>query len=532
MSRKATSDPRARDPVHCSYPNSDSSDDLLTDSKLAGLRCRGGYDNELSSDDGNTPSGFVKVPVPAKAGKNPQPMVSAGKKGYWRYGPDGFKERRYVNPGGAPIIRKFTPVSEEKATEFSQKYNCYFKALTGKDLDFIITPTSQPYLSMLEPCRHRDRILMTMFEKRPVIWDLMGGSGSDTIAFMLDLDPESVVIVEQGMGSTEEKSRESKALDHNIQSFCRCFEDFRDALTPSAPGLDDARIRIKHMTAKKFIQQANHNPIDPKTDKRAPLRVNMAYLDPSWDKAYDPDEIPAEGYDPSQGEFEISPSQLFGYLDRHVWQPMKQNNIEVDVYVMKTRWEWSRVSAELEALNSDYIAVYSIQAIPFAFHLEKDVHSKYGEMKGQFHYMVLMHKKYRNIPDERSKWYMDLIRRGKKVYVDERTIVHPFKPRYADHLRFPTVYSSPHDHCFEVTPPDYDQNQPTGNRRVPPPSRAPRPNPPRPRSPSPVVVQPRHAAPSPSGSESEEESDDDEGGQPYGGFFRHLPRDQEASTIR
>jgi hypothetical protein len=87
------------------------------------------------------------------------------------------------------------------------------------------------------------------------------------------------------------------------------------------------------------------------------------------------------------------------------------------------------------------------------------VHSKYGEMKGQFHYMVLMHKRYKNIPDERSKWYMDLIRRGKKVYVDERTTVQLFKPRYADHLRFPTVYSTPHDHCFEVTPPDYQGNR-------------------------------------------------------------------------
>jgi len=65
----------------------------------------------------------------------------------------------------------------------------------------------------------------------------------------------------------------------------------------------------------------------------------------------------------------------------------------------------------------------------------------------------MIHKNYRTIYDRRTKWYMDLIRKGRKVYVDERTIIKPFHPRYTDHLRFPTVYDTPHEHCFEVTPP-------------------------------------------------------------------------------
>lgn len=413
--------------------------------------------------------------------------------------PGGFQEWRKYTENGAPRIRKKHMVSEKQAEEFSQKYNAYFYALTGKELNFVITPTSQPYLSMLEACRHRDQILMTLFEEPPVIWELMGGSGSDSIAFMLDLAPKEMVIVEYGVGAEGEKVREKQALIHNIRSFCQCFEEYHDAFDEDNPGRPGKRVRVEYTTAKDFIRRAN--PPDPVTHKRADKHVNMVYLDPSWDKAFyqaveteekrggarthesEDEASDAEEYVPNiVEEYESTPEELFHYLQSQVWGPMRENNIHVDVYLLKTRWEWSRVQRQLEQVNSDYYIPYSIQAVPFRENLEGEHAGRYGEISGQFHWITMIHKNYRTIYDRRTKWYMDLIRHGKKVYVDERTTIKPFHPRYTDHIRFPTVYEEPHEHCFEVVPPDYGRKhrQPGGPvhrlpRKTPSSSKPPRP---------------------------------------------------------
>lgn len=401
------------------------------------------------------------------------PMLEAKKKsGRIVVHPGGFQEWRRNTDNGAPRIRKKHIVSEKQAQEFSQKYNAYFYALTGKKLDFVITPTSQPYLSMLEACRHRDQVLMTLFEEPPVIWELMGGSGSDSIAFMLDLAPKEMVIVEYGVGAEGEKVREKQALIHNIRSFCRCFEEYHEAFDEDNPGSVGKRVRVEYTTAKDFIHRAN--PPDPITHQRGKKHVNMVYLDPSWDKAfyqaveteerrgrdYEKDESEedenGEKYVPNiVEEYESTPEELFHYLKSQVWDPIRENNIHVDVYLLKTRWEWSRVQKQLELVNSEYYIPYSIQAVPFRENLEGEHAGKYGEIAGQFHWITMIHKNYRTIYDRRTKWYMDLIRHGKKVYVDERTTIQPFHPRYTDHIRFPTVYDEPHEHCFEVAPPDF-----------------------------------------------------------------------------
>lgn len=431
-----------------------SSDDL----DLALSRAALDYHRGCSSPDEETPAATLAV-----------------KQYHWVTHPDGFREKRYHHSHAGPRIRKNELVSEEQAKVFSQKYNQYFYALTGKHIDFRITPTSQPYVSMLEHCRRRDRVLMTLFESRPRIWELMGGSGADSLAFMLDLDPESVTIVEYGVGDQGEKGEEKKALIHNVNSFCQCFEEYRDAFDPANPGNPAKRVRVEYMIARDFIRKAN--PINPATGKRDRLSVNMVYLDPSWDKAFyqmiewegvhrgeNPDPAAAEEereYKPNEvEEYESTPDDLFHYLQSQIWGPLKECNIEVDCFILKTRWEWSRVSDMLEKINSEYYTPYSIQAVQFQEHLAHVTAGKFGEVKGQYYWMVLVHKKYRTIHENRNEWYMDLVRRGRKVYVDERTVVGPFKPRYTDQLAFPTVYPTPHEHCFEVTPPDYGKARP------------------------------------------------------------------------
>lgn len=499
------------------YPSSDSGDELIARYHTFM------YHDSSSSDDGL--AAVVRKPPPSSS----KELAVVQKYRVVKH-PDGFQERKPYNTNGAPIIRKHTLISEEQAKIFSEKYNAYFYGLTKKKINFIITPTAQPYISMLEMCRHRDQILMTLFDKQPIVWDLMGGSGGDSYGFLLDLDVHSLVIVERGTGTKEEISREAKALEHNIKSFCECFEEYADAFQPSNPGAKDARVQIHHMNAKDFIEQANPS--------KEPMFIDMAFLDPSWDKAYDADEQPTAATHQPDSEYEISPTELFGYLDRHIWQPLRKNRITVDIFVIKTRWEWSRVQQELERINSEYMALYSIQCIQFAQYLDTRTVGKYGEIRGQYHYMILKHKKYQVKQDNRSKWYFDLIRKGKRIYVDERTIVKPFKPRYADHLRYPVVHYTPHEHCFEVTPPDFGKiRPPKGAAR--PPRTAPavvHPHPPRSKSPDEEIVPetPPQELPSPSppGSESEDDEDDeDDDASPYRGRYAALPRKASAARV-
>lgn len=513
--------------VHAGVPScgdGSSSDEL--DVALAGLS----YHDDSSSDE-------LGAPVPFLAAPKRRTIVHPG----------GFHEKRAYSSNGAPRIRKKELYSEEEVRVFSEKYNAYFYALTGKHLDFKITPTSQPYLSMLEACRHRDQVLMTLFEEPPVIWELMGGSGSDSIAFMLDLAPKEIVIVEYGIGEDGEKTREKNALIHNINSFCKCFEEYRDAFDPQDPGAAHKRVRVEYTTARDYINRSN--PIDRSTGKRPRLHVNMVYLDPSWDKAFY-QAVETEGHKKARDdqedegeeeekyvpniveEYESTPEELFHYLQAQVWGPIKENNIHVDVYLLKTRWEWSHVQKQLEQVNSDYYIPYSIQAVPFQEHLAGPA-GKYGEIKGQFHWITMIHKNYRTIYDRRTKWYMDLIRKGKKVYVDERTIIKPFHPRYTDHLQFPTVYETPHEHCFEVAPPPpaKGKREQAGGPKV----RIPRKEPKKPyEPPENWREQERPQVPPPPENvwetrRKEAERRKQEQGPGYKGFYDVLPPDQESS---
>ena len=78
----------------------------------------------------------------------------------------------------------------------SELWNLYFETLTGKNIGFEITPHSFPYFSPLECRRNLDVLLQTLFSKRPIVLDLTCGSGSDSIAFLMHLDPEQIFCVD------------------------------------------------------------------------------------------------------------------------------------------------------------------------------------------------------------------------------------------------------------------------------------------------------------------------------------------------
>lgn len=315
----------------------------------------------------------------------------------------------------------------------AQAYMAYFHALTGKIIEFVLTPSTQKYISMLESALDRNLVLSTYLSSRPIIWDLMGGSGADVISFLLNLDPLIVVACQKEMPEdmpvheTYDASKETfDIMVGNIKSFLAAFPEITN---PKQHGVDriPTTIRYKHLHAETYI-----NSVPEGTE------VDCVYLDPSWHKA---------------GGYEQTPSELFAYLQTHIWGPIERRGIKVGCYMLKTRWNWMDVQQYLTALDSKYMATYSVEAKQLRNKLGQK--GDYGQVQGLFHYMILIKREYKTIHSRNSQMYWDIVRNGEKVWVRRDTVFRPVHPRYSDRLHFPVFKeANPHDAgYFEVTPP-------------------------------------------------------------------------------
>jgi hypothetical protein len=115
-------------------------------------------------------------------------------------------------------------------------------------------------------------------------------------------------------------------------------------------------------------------------------------------------------------------------------------NIKVGCYVIKTRWNWLKIQSYMEAVNSDFIAKFSVRTHPFRPDVSGLRPDEYGGVRGVYHYMILTHKEYKTIELENSQMYWDIVRNNVPVWVKKSTCVGIIKPLYSDHAKFP-VYT-------------------------------------------------------------------------------------------
>jgi hypothetical protein len=323
---------------------------------------------------------------------------------------------------------------EEWVQRTADAYMTYFYALTGKRLEFKLTASTQKYMSMLECARDRNLALSTYFTSRPIIWDLMAGSGADAISFLFDLDPLIVVLCQRAMPeerATNPEYEDSKGaydiMVKNVKNFLNLYPE----ITKGGEHRIPTSIRFKHLHAQTYIMSVPDG-----------TEVDCVYLDPSWHK----EDVVAHKY-------EQTPAELFTYLDHLIWTPIARKNIKVGCYVLKTRWNWLEVQKYLTELDSKFIATYSIEAKQLR--VELGARGDYGQVQGLFHYMVLIHRDYKTIPARNSQMYWDIVRNGERVWVRKDSVVAPNRPRYSSQPRF-SVFTekNPHDESyFEVTPP-------------------------------------------------------------------------------
>lgn len=365
--------------------------------------------------------------------------------------PDGYETARRGRPKAA---RQY---SEADITRFSSIYRDYFLGLTGVQLrNFKLTQSTHKYVSMLEFARGRDRILATLFERRPVIWDLHAGSGADSFAFLLDLDPKEIVLCQRSVPEGTVDHDSMRASLHDYQVMCDNMKDFLRAV----PGIDArldiegepnalpegaarrrVHVKCKHKLAENFIMSSPGKEVD------------IVYLDPSWDDDRD------SGGNASRG-MEMNPAELFHQLDRLVWTPVKRMNIKVGCYVIKTRWNWLKVQQYMEAVNSEFTAMYSVRTQPFRPSVDNLRPEAYGGVRGVYHYMILTHKAYKTIELDNSQMYWDIVRNGVPIWVRRNTCVGVVRPLYSNHNQFPEYTETD-----PRNPTEYFKIDPHGKRR-------------------------------------------------------------------
>lgn len=298
----------------------------------------------------------------------------------------------------------------EDCKVFSELYNLYFKCITGKDLDFIITPASQPFVSTFEACFELHHLLATLFNKRPTWVDPFGGSGGDACAALFCLYPWEVYIGEY-MYTTDAEEQTAQFVDmkHNIGNMQQLF----DSLNPENP--DAPKVHMMNSPSDEFLRTLSSMGVS----------IDILYLDPNWYKG-----------GPGQ-ETERSPKEMMTYLNFHVIKPLKESGKMPKCIVFKTRWLSQVLWPFMKLLTPDYHPMYSIEATPFRTKIDEKKFQDEGEVRGRFHWVVIVHNELRTVHWHKSDVYTSLFTNREDVYIEKKDLMEPQIPAYAGIIPYP-----------------------------------------------------------------------------------------------
>ena len=293
--------------------------------------------------------------------------------------------------------------------------------------------------------------------------DLTSGSGSDSIAVLINLDPKQIFCVDYMPEEdfvVELKNMQKKKY---VDAFGDIYSPMKIMRNGDGPEIWNQQISMHKQQASDFITRC------AKYFKTRPTYMDdeiLGYFDPSWDAKYllglSDDEY-QEALKETGGnvEFEVSPKIL---IQKHILGPMIEGGIEFSVFCVKVRWEMTSVKMQ-EYLNLNpevvqhFVVLYSVQALPFVKSSElveengrlyitdkqgkKKVRRKgqpHGSVKSQFHWIIMKNIKYAYLKDRRSWWYKKWIEHSNTpVYVETGSQVKPHKPLYENALPYPNV---------------------------------------------------------------------------------------------
>jgi len=389
----------------------------------------------------------------------------------------------------------------------ADRWNVYFETITGKNMDFQFTPRTLPYVSALECRRNLDVLLIPLMPKRPVIWDLTAGSGSDFVAFALFFNMAKYYGVD--MMAPEDFI----VFCNNVKKFAAVYPDDYPEACIAVPGAGkdkwtDPKIKVflQNSSAKRFIgQYAKY--VETELTSRL---VDCVYIDPPWGGNFLENSLTDEQYkewvahDVNDGEplpisieNEATPKILMNWIVNEILTPMAEAKppIKCALLVLKVRFKLTSVDMQdyldkNPMIGQNFVVLYAVQSlqnIPKYDIREKDGHKIITEMingtrverkvtkknglnivKGQFHWLVLKNTEYAYVNDLKAKWYDNEMLLGKPepVYVLKgSTMQQTYKPTYSDRLPSPTVLT---EREWKQKPPaqqaNYDQVGPVRAR--------------------------------------------------------------------
>jgi hypothetical protein len=318
------------------------------------------------------------------------------------------------------VVRRI--ISKEECKYRSELFEAYLQALTGKEVPVVITSDSAPFVSQFEACMARDRLLAPLFDRRPTIVDPMCGSGLDACAFLFDLFPEAIYINDSKVTyEAKVMKRSYGVMELNVNNMRGAFDVLiNDSRHVKAPYVDFASL-----PCADYIRTLSRG-----------MLVHILYLDPPW-------ALPGADY-------EMTAEELAGYLDDNVFRPLAEMEIVPRCIVFKTRWDAGFTHHVMEKLNAgkkrvEYHAEYSVQATPYRPEPPKEHDTDdtkkepWKEVKGTFHWAVIVHSELKEVAWHRTQAYNRLFKEHKDVIVLKKNLIDPNIPLYASQLKEPVV---------------------------------------------------------------------------------------------
>jgi hypothetical protein len=368
------------------------------------------------------------------------------------------------------------------------KHKAYWKLMTGTDLNFQLTPETQPYATSWESRRNINRLLRTEFAQRPVIFEPMCGSGADILYSLMDLDPAQV------FGADMMRATEFEVTRSNIQNFYGQFSEYENETVNAIDTKDPDALWMKRVCLhRKFSWEFIKEYAIEMDRRKRNKQFDLIMIDAPWDTKLlsylneiqksqtEMAEATRRGqmYEPVQNEEfirhrdyetkEVSPKLFFDHLVKCVFQPMEDCGIKYSVVCLKVRWEMSpalmREYLETNSfMNNHFDVQYSLQVLPnirsenrkwdpvmqkwfIVDHTGKrqttDIHAN---QKGEYYFVVLKNKDYHAFPDQRTDFYDHVVLskdpEKASLYVDKNTWLRPTKSTYSENMPHPTVITA------------------------------------------------------------------------------------------
>ena len=305
----------------------------------------------------------------------------------------------------------------------SKVYDVYFKGATGKTLNAVITPQSQPYVSVFEACMMLHRLLVGLFDENPVIADPFGGSGLDMAAMIFNLYPKEVFVNDSTWVYDERLlKRDGGVIATNINHMVTLFRELSE-------GVDGRPPPVIHPPTMK---EAHDFIMDLETE----MVLHILYLDPCW-------SLPGEKY-------EMSSTAMAKYLNSEIFSQLKARNITPRCIVLKTRWGVDHLEDIKKILGKDYSADYCLEATPFRDMVVKPGGGILKEEKGRFRWAVFVHHTLKTVAWHHSAAYDKILRDSKAIVKDrdnsdyairvyKRNFIRPNIPLYSERIKPPEL---------------------------------------------------------------------------------------------